>query len=234
MTSWADIVAAALIQIEDVRLEEQMSVSPAQFYRRMSALIQQAIPLLSRPPELLTFLKGGMTEPIYEDYEWISDEGSTLGETSIETGMMGFDLCSVTQRISLPNGTVSVVACNAATYNAETGVVTMPKQESAGIEYDFDFYTDGTFPDLSETQMRLFALAVAVVWDERFSRNWLALTPKIHDDSFETVNEANYTQQITRRLQDNRIAFNDELRWYEQLCNYRGTFRQNPGRATLI
>lgn len=233
-TTWADIVAAALVQIDDVRLQEQMAVSPAQFYRRMSALVTQATPLLSRPPELLTYLKSGTVQPLYDDYEWTSDAASTETETQVDTGMTGYDLCSVTQRVSHPNGTVSLVPYAGASYDAETGIVTMPRQDSAGVGYDFDFYTDGAFPDLSETQMRLFALAVAVVWDERFSRVWLNMTPKIHDDSFETVNEANYTAQITKRLHDNRIAFNDELRAYEQLCAYAGIFRNSTRQATLV
>lgn len=233
-TTWADIVSAALVQIDDVRLEEQMAVSPAQFYRRMAALIEQALPLLSRPPELLTFLTKGMVKPDYGDSEWTSDEESTAAETAVDTGMVGYELCSVTQRASHPNGTISLIPYSDAFYDAETGVVTMPVQTSVGIEYDFDFYTDGAFPDLTETQMRLFALAVAVVWDERFSRNWIAITPRIHDDIFETVNEANYAQQITKRLHENRVAFNDELRWYEQLCSYNGVFKNRFHNTTLV
>ena len=233
-TTWADIVAASMVQIDDVRLQEQMAVSPAQFYRRMSALIQQAMPLLSRPPELLSFLKKEMVLPTFDDYEWTSDAASTEAETAVNTGMIGYDLCSVTQRIVHQNGTVSLLPYYGASYDAETGIVTMPVQTSAGIGYDFDFYTDGSFSDLSETQMRLFALAVSIVWDERFSRTWLNMTPKIHDDSFETVNEANYIQQITKRLQENRIAFQDELRAYEQLCAYTGIFKNSMRQATLV
>lgn len=233
-TAWADIVSAAMVQIDDVRLEEQMAVSPAQFYRRMSALILQALPLLSRPPELLSFFQKDMQAPAYDDYEWVSDGASTQAETEVSTGMTGYDLCSVTQRVQAPNGTVSLVPYSGAAYDAETGIVTMPQQTATGISYDFDFYTDGTFTDLTETQMRLFALAVAVVWDERFSRSWISMTPKIHDDSFETVNEANYTQQITKRLHDNRIAFNDELRFYEQLCAYNGAFRNRLRQIPFV
>lgn len=233
-TTWADIVAAALVQIDDVRLEEQMAVSPAQFYRRMSALISQAMPLLSRPPELLTFLKGGMESPAYDDYEWTSTEASTTEATQVSTGMTGYDLCSVTQRVSHPNGTVSLIPYADAVYDAETGTVAMPIQDSAGIGYDFDFYTDGAFPTLTETQMRLFALAVAIVWDERFSRNWLGMTAKIHDDSFKTVNESNYIQQLTKRLHDNRIAFDSEMRAYEQLCAYNGTVKNGSLFTALV
>ncbi len=233
-TTWAEIVTAALVQIDDVRLEEQMAVSPAQFYRRMSALIQQAVPLLSRPPQLLTFLQSGMIEPLYDDYEWTSTADSTTQSAQVETGMTGYELCSVTQRVQQQNGTISILPYANAEYDPETGIVTMPQQASAGLQYDFDFYSDGSFPDLTKTQMRLFALAVAVVWDERFSRDWLSMTMKIHDDSFETVNEANYVQQITKRLHDNRIAFNDELRAYEQLCAYNALFENRMRKKTLV
>ena len=219
MTNWADIVSAAMVQIDDVRLNEQMQVSPAQFYRRMAAVIMQALPLLSKPPELVGFLKNGMVEAEYDDAEWISTEESLAGETQLATDSLGYDLCSCVLRTELPNGTVSLTPVSVE-YDAETGVVTMPQQTEVGLDYELDFYADGQFPDLSDAQMRLFALAIAVVWDERFSRNWLNMSMKIHDESFETVNEANYTQQITKRLHDNRIAFNDELRWYEQLVAY--------------
>ena len=233
-TSWADIVTASLVQIDDVRLEEQMAVSPAQFYRRMSAMIQQAMPLLARPPELLAELKRSMVLPQYDDYEWQSTEESTTQSVQVNTGMLGYELCSVTQRVMHRNGTISLLPYEGATYDPETGVVTMPIQATAYTNYDFDFYTDGSFMDLTETQMRLFALAVAIVWDERFSRTWLSITAKIHDDSFETVNEANYVQQTTKRLHENRIAFDHEMRAYEQLCAYNGVFKVTYNRTALV
>ena len=233
-TTWADIIAAAMVQIDDVRLDEQMAVSPAQFYRRMSAYLLQSLPLLSRPPELLSYLKEQMVVPQYDDYQWVSTSESTQAETEVNTEKLGYDLCSVTQRIQHDNGTISLIPYTEASYDPETGIVTMPQQTSEGINYDFDFYTDGSFNTLSETQMRLFALAIAVVWDERFSRSWLNLTPKIHDDSFETVNEANYTQQVTKRKNENRIAFDNEMRAYEQLCAYNGVFKNTYNRTTLV
>ena len=220
-TSWADIVTASLVQIDDVRLEEQMAVSPAQFYRRMSAMIQQAMPLLARPPELLAELKRSMVLPQYDDYEWQSTEESTTQSVQVNTGMLGYELCSVTQRVMHRNGTISLLPYEGATYDPETGVVTMPIQATAYTNYDFDFYTDGSFMDLTETQMRLFALA-------------LSITAKIHDDSFETVNEANYIQQTTKRLHENRIAFDHEMRAYEQLCAYNGVFKVTYNRTALV
>lgn len=231
-TSYADIIAAAMIQIDDVRLNEQMQVSPALYYRRMSAIIGQALPLLSRPPELLTYLQDGMTEPDYDDFEWVSTDESTTQETAVDTGKIGYDLCSCVLRVPADNGTVNF-SPYAVSYDAETGVVTFPQQSDAGLDYELDFYTDGSFPDLTPTQMRLFALAIAVVWDERFSRTWIAMFPKIADESFKTVNEANWTAQVSKRLHDNRIAFNDELRWYEQQSAYHTVFQYQQTRRTL-
>lgn len=234
MTTWADIIAAAMVLIDDVRLEEQLAVSPAQFYRRMAGWINQAYTKLSKPPELLTYLQTGKVEPEYDDYLWESTQASTEAETVVPTGKLGYELCSVTIRVPHPNGTISLTPYSGATYDATTGNVTFPQQEQAGISYDIDFYTDGSFPDLTDTQMRLAALSVATMWDERFQRNWLAMMPHIHDESFDTPNEPQYQEKSNKRYHENVIAFEDELRAYEQLCAYTNTMRNIASRVTLV
>lgn len=233
-TAWADVIAAAMVQIDDVRLQDQLAASPAQFYRRMAAWVKQAMPLLSRPPQLLTYLQGGAVDPSWADAEWTSTTGSMTGDTHVSTGATGFELCSVVQIIERDQGVVTYVPYNEAAYNPETGIVTFPPQSASGLQYSIDLYNDGTFPTLTDTQMRLFALAISVVWDERFSRTYLNMQPKIHDSSFSTVNEATYTEKITKRLHDNRIAFNDELRAYEQLCAYARMFPSVVGDMPLV
>lgn len=233
-TAWADIVAAAMVQIDDVRLQDQLSTSPAQFYRRMAAWIKQAMPLLNRPPQLLAYLKKDMVAPEYADAEWASTAESMTAETTLNTGAIGYDLFSVVQVIEQDQGVVTYAPYADAQYDPETGDVTFPVQSAEGISYVLDFYTDGTFQTLTDTQIRLFALAVAVVWDERFTRNYLNLQPKIHDSSFSTVNEATYTEKVSKRLHDNRIMFNDELRAYEQLCAYARAFQNAVGNMPLL
>lgn len=223
-TTWADVISAAMVQIDDVQLQDQLAASPAQFYRRMAALVQQAMALLVRPPALREYLKNGMSAPLWSEAEWVSTAESMADETSVDTGQAGFDLCSVVQVVN-DNGMVAYLPYTEAQYDADTGTIVFPVQQAEEIVYAIDFYTDGSFPDLSNAQIRLFALAIAVIWDERFSRNWLNMQPKIKDDSFSTVNEANYTEKITKRLHDNRIAFNDELRAYEQACAYATTMK---------
>ena len=182
-----------------------------------------ALPLLNSPPELLDYLEKNMRMPQYEDYSWESTVQSLSGETAVETGLLGYELMSCIVRGA--DGT-SFAPYREASYDPETGIVTMPQQSEAGTQYDFDFYSDGSFADLTPSQKRLFALAVCVAWDEQFSRNWLNLQPKIHDSSFSTVNEANYMDKTTVRLRENRQSFNDELHKYEQLCAYK-TIRSN-------
>lgn len=231
MTAWAEVVSAAMVLIDDVRLQEQLTVSPAQFYRRMAGMLKQGLTLLSRPPELLAWLKSGMVEPRWADAAWTSTEASVNQETVLSTGQVGFDLCSVAV-VTQDRGRTAYLPYGGGSYDATTGDVTFPAQDRDGIEYVIDFYRDGQFNALSASQLRLAARTVAVIWDERFERNWLADTMKIKDDSFATVNESNYMDKTNARMMKNRQAFDDELRQYEQLCAYAGALR---GRnVTLI
>lgn len=214
-TNWSDIIAATQTVLHDVRWQEQLAINPAQFYRAKSAYITMALPLLCRPPALLQYLQNGMVEPSYASAAWESTEESILTSTTVETGLTGFSLISVVRRSE--DGT-EATPYPQAVYDPASGSVTFPKQAAAGIQYEMDFYTDGVFPALTPSQKRLFALAAAIVWDEHFERDWLNLTPKIHDASFETVNEANYIDKSVKRLTENRERFADELRKYEQDC----------------
>lgn len=228
-TAWSEVITAAMQALDDERWREQITVSPAQFYRAKSDSVLFALPLLNSPPELLDYLEKDMVLPQYDDFAWESTEESLTGETAVDTGLLGFEMMSV---IVYGEDGTSVKPYAGASYDAETGIVTFPQQEAAGVHYELDFYTDGTFNDLTLSQKRLFGLAVCVVWDENFSATWLNLTPKIHDSSFSTVNEANYMDKVTIRLRENRQSFNDELHKYEQLCAYK-TMRSNGMNIVL-
>lgn len=233
-TSWAQIDAAAMVVIDDIRLNEQLEISPALYYRRMALYVSAAMPLLSRPPELLAYLTNGMTEPVYDDYEWVSTAASTLAETVVSTGKTGYELCSCVMCEILDDGRV-LQTPYAVSYDAETGAVTFPVQNSEGVSYQLDFYTDGTFNDLSAAQIRLFGQAIALIWDERFIGNWLDRTPKINDSSFTTVNEANWTEKTSQAHLRREQAFHEELKHYEQLCAYQGRVASwYPSGVTLV
>lgn len=224
-TSWMEVITnSAMTFIDDVRLQEDLAGNAAQFFRRMTLYVNAAIPLLSRPPELLRFLLDGLMQAEYDDVSWESTTESTSRETVVETGMTEFELFSCSVVRSDASGHVLVAPYNDAVYDSTTGRVTFPVQDSPGIEYSLDFYNDGRFSHmLTLTQIRLMGLAISCAWDERFSRNWLNMQMKIHDSSFETVNESNYIREVTARLRSNRAMLNDELRKYEQDCAFAKT-----------
>lgn len=230
MTALADIISEAMIYIDDVRLQEQLAVNPALFYRRISAYVGAAMPLLSSPPELSDYLIKGYTEATYDDYTWTSTVASTVAETVIATELTGYDLCSAV----IVDEDNDITAYNEVTYDSETGEVTFPIQSKYGITYELDFYKDGEVSDLTPYMKRLFALAIAIIWDERFTRDWKAITPKIKDSSFSVVNEANYIDKLTTRMKENRQAFQDELRKYEQNNAYKNIISPYIHKLTLM
>lgn len=221
MTGWSEIITAAKLLIDDVRWQKEVEISAARFFRAKSEYVKMALPRLNRPPGLMDYVKTGMSEPQYDSASWTSTEQSTTEEVTVELGTPGYELCTVCLRT---NGGLVETPYSEFSYDEGSGSITFNVQPQAGLEYEIDFYTDGEVNTLSETQMRLFALAVAVVWDERMDRTWLNLQPKIKDASFETVNEANWAEKFSQRLLRNEQSFSDELRKYEQDCAFRARF----------
>jgi hypothetical protein len=216
MTGWSQVITKAKVLIDDVRWDRELAVDPARFYRAKSDYVLLALPLLNRPPNLQAAIKNGMAIPQYNSYSYPLSEDIS-GNLTIETGMTGYEIASVVIR-----GTDGISETPVAdfAYDAESGNVKAEITASAGQSVEIDFYTDGQFADLSDTILRLFALAVAVVWDERFDNNWLNMQQKIHDSSFSTANEGNYAEKISQRRERNRAAFTEELKQYEQNVAY--------------
>lgn len=231
MTGWSDIITPAMQIVDDVRWLDELAVNPAQFYRAKSQLVRLALPMLSKPPELLAYLQKGAKDPEYADMSYTSAEDTEAGETlTVPTPHLGYALCTVSVRSAdgLRWSPVEVTS-----YDGETGEVELVAAGNGAQEYSLDFYTDGEFQALSAAQIRLFAMAVSVVWDNRFQRDWLANTMKIKDASFETVNESNYMDKANERFLKNKQAFEDALRSYEQQCAYASVIR-GPSRTQLL
>lgn len=216
--SISEIISKALVIIDDIRLTEMLNENATIFYRKMCGYIDLALPMLSRPPELYEFITKNYTASEVSDAAWVSTEESLTQETVIETGVIGYDLMGCT---SISTDGATIQPYGEGTYDSETGEVTFPIQTEVGITYDMDFYKDGYITDLTPTMARLMSMAIAIVWDERLNHNWLNLQPKIKDSSFDTINESNYMDKLTARMKENRIAFNEELRKYEQDIAYK-------------
>ena len=218
-TTFSEIVKAATVIIDDVRDREQLSLNPAVFYRRYSGYVESALPLLSRPPELYAFLRDNMVTSTFDESTWTSTPESTYEETEVDTGITGFALCSVI----VIYGDGYAEPYEDFEYDAETGIVTFGVQEAEDTDYQIDFYNDGYFnADLTPAQIRLFALAISVVWNERFENDWLTIFPKVKDTSFKSANEPGFIGKVTERQLQYRQRFSDELRKYEQDIAYMG------------
>lgn len=235
-TAWSEIISDhAMVVIDDIRLTEQAAENPARFLRRMSLYVKNGIPLFNRPPEMRTYLLEGMTEPEYGDSVWTTDLNSLGNETKVDTGLRGYECFSCAMREEQEDGSVALVPYSGASYDPETGIVTFGAQKDIGIIYEMDFYTDGSFAhDLTAAQKRILGLCVASVWDERFFRNWLNDAPKVHDRSFNAPNESQYMEKGNKKKLQNRGLLNEELRKYEQDCEYATVFRGRGNRPRVL
>ena len=83
MTTWAEICAAAMVYIDDVRLTEQLAISPALYYRRMSLFVSSALSELNKPPELMDYLNSEKVLPSYGDYAWASTVESMVISSAV-------------------------------------------------------------------------------------------------------------------------------------------------------
>lgn len=228
-TSWSEIITDhAMVEIDDVRLIESAREDAAAFMRKMALYMVNAIPLFNMPPEMTDRLETGIVYPQYGDFYWESTADSTTGETQVDTGMKGYELfsCAVVRQDAA--GTLSYQPYSAASYDGESGIVTFPAQDGAGISYTLDFYTDGSFAQvLTMRQKRILGLCVAAVWDERFyGHNWLNDQMKVKDASFETVNEGTYMEKSSQKHSKNLARLMDELHKYEQDCAHLNVVRR--------
>ena len=206
--------------IDDVRWQEELSLNPAGFYCSKSVMIPLAVAMLNHPPELYKALVTDMVNAEYGDLLWVSTAESTTTEVTVPTDYVGYDVVSCVIREIDKFGNVALTPFD-ITYDAETGGVTFPVQEEEGTEYEVTFYKDGSFAfELTPAQIRLVGVAIAVVWDERFSRNWLNIQMKLKDSTFDTVNESNYITSVQKRLLQNQQWLTSLCRAYEQEITY--------------
>lgn len=220
-TSWAEVIATSTMPIiDDVRWQEELALNPAGFYCAKSVMVPLAVAMLNHPPELYKALITDMVDAEYGDLLWTATEASLASETTVTTEYVEYDVVSCVIREVDKFGNVALTPYEIA-YDAETGEVTFPIQEAVGAEYEVTFYKDGSFAfELTPAQIRLVGVAIACVWDERFSRNWLNIQMKLKDSTFDTVNESNYITSVQRRLLQNQQWLTSLCRAYEQEIAY--------------
>lgn len=212
ITDWA------LVEINDIRLDELLKENPALLLRKMWLYVKNAVPYFSAPPQMREWLR--YTAPRFDSHEWTAM--ASAAESVVETGRCGFSLMSVSKIWRGADGTVLSCPYHGAQYDAQTGNVTFPAGIADGTQFSMDFYADGYFENaLGSEELRILGKCTALVWYERFSADWLNMQPKINDKSFSTGSEANHTNAQTARVNAFRAALNDEIHRYEQNAEYR-------------
>lgn len=220
-TSFSEIIVEyAMLEIDDIRLQENLQENPALFFRRMTAYLKNAIPYFSSPPQMHERLE--YVSPVWDDYVWEGVASAT--KTVVATEKTGYELMSVQIMKHGPDDVVFAIPYSEATYDPDTGNVTFPPGVGDGEVFEMDFYTDGYFNvDLNNEEKRILGLCVSLVWYERFSTNWLNMQPKLQDQNFSLTNEGTHIRAVTERIKEVRSSLNGEIRKYEQNLAYART-----------
>lgn len=232
-TTFIDVICNhAMVEIADVRLQTEMGISPAQFFRKMSLFVINAVPRFNRPPEAREWLK--FTAPSYDDMSYIVPDDYAGGELVIATQCVGYGMASVVKKFEDGYGAIEYQPITSAVYNEETGSVTVPDGAvSKGDELALDFYTDGVFDrELGYDMKDILGLLIQYVWEFRFANDFILQQPKIKDRSFDVGNEANHMRASTERMRFLSERINQRLKAFEQSVEYRNKVIGNSERVS--
>jgi len=221
-TTFIDVICNhAMVEIADERLQNDMAVSPARFFRKMSLFVINAVPRFNRPPEAREWLK--FTAPSYDDFEYIVPTDYESGALTIETGVTGYGMASVIKITEDGYGGYEHIAIPGAIYDEETGNVTIPDGNvNSGDALYIDFYTDGLFDrELGWDMKDILGLLIQYAWEFRFANDFLLQQQKIKDKSFDVGNEANHMRSANERMKFLQEQINQKLRAFEQNVEYR-------------
>ncbi|MBR3688895.1 MAG: hypothetical protein IKL85_07465 [Lentisphaeria bacterium] len=214
MVAYSEIICDYfMVQQDDIRLREELDENPARFFRKMALYLKNGIPLFNRPPEAKAWLKH--EDPEWDDFEIETETVTEPGDT-IDTGITGYELCSVgtLEEDDLGDPVYRKVD---ADYDSDTGIITVNEALGVGAKVQADFYTDGQFEyDLTEDMKNILGLCVQYVWERRFNNDFLSRTQKVKDDSFEVGNESNWIAKGTERLKVIYGQLNSAMVGFEQ------------------
>ena len=218
--------------VDDIRLSDLKTTNAPLYARKMYSYLRAAIPLFNLPPEMQYFLLGDESNPkivypMFSSAEHTENTKRTSDFTiSLGNEYKGYELFSCQIRSVDPLGNIVMTPVNAS-YNAEAGSVTISASPDNPVEigtvFDMDFYKDGFFENsLTPEMMSILGMCFSVVWQTRFSTDWLSMVPKVEDRSFYEQNRANKINADSSRLELLRRNLAGEMRRFEQ-----NQYRQN-------
>lgn len=239
-TPWSEIVQRfGDVFVNDDRMKEKASTNLVRFFEETFYYLNAAIPRFNRPTRIIPFLT--FSSPLFSSYSWAvpaeiqtpdatGETGTTSQPITIHTQQIGYELCSVVIYTQDQYGNPTEIPYTSAQYNPLNGTVTFPAGLTFGTQFEIDFGTDGYFDkNLTQEMKRILGLAFQLVWENRFTGDWLARAPKLTDKSFLSPNEANWTRAQEEKRRGMEQTFNEELRRYEQNCAEHGIMNGTPG-----
>lgn len=250
-TSWSEIVTRyGLVFVNDERMKEKYETCPAQFFDEAFYYLSAAIPRFNLPTQIIPYLT--YSKPFFSFYEYTvpndtpeetgeSDSGETPTSEPqpttepmvVQTGQFGYEICSVVIYSTDQFGNPIETAYTNAEYDPVSGEVTFPAGLVLGTVFRMYFAIDGYFTNrLTQEMKRLLGLAFQLVWENRFTGEWLPRAAKVSDKSFSPPNEANWTRAQEEKRRGMEASFNDEMWRYEQNCMRQGAL--NGTGITLI
>ena len=223
-TPWETIETQAMTYIKnDISLSWDMSNRLPVFYNRMHSFMREAVPLFNRPAEMLVKLSK-CVQPEFTDGVYTA-ERTTSGTLEIDTGLTGYDIVSAGIVSTDVYGDPSYRPLSAS-YDSESGIVTVKDNIASGTEITLDFYKSGYFEnDLNPTEISILAFAVYYVWELRFGNDAIERKSKIRDGSFTTISEASQTNANTARQRQVGQQLYGKMREYETNIAYLKTVK---------
>lgn len=212
--------------VDDLRLNELSCTNPALYARKMSQYMIPAISLFTLPAEMQTYLLGTQdhpqfVEPTYNSALYtVANEETSNFTIDLGEDFTGYELFCCSIRQTDETGDIANTRVDAA-YDAQTGSVTVPATQeqpiAQGTVLEMDFYKDGMFAqNLSSQIQNILGMCFQIVWQERFSMDWLTMVSKAEDKSFYEQNRANKIRADTERLEMLRRQLAGEMRRFEE------------------
>lgn len=248
-TAWSDVVTRyGNVFVDDARMKEKYAQCPAQFFDEAFYYFAAAIPRFNLPTQIIPYLV--YTKPYFSFYEYTapsneqdgngeadSEQGTepqpTTEPTVVQTRQFNYEICSVVIYSTDQFGNPIETAYSDAVYDSVSGGVTLPAGIVPGTVFRMYFAIDGYFTNtLTQEMKRLLGLAFQLVWENRFTGEWLPRAAKVSDKSFSPPNEANWTRAQEEKRRGMEASFNDEMWRYEQNCVRQGAL--NGTGITLL
>lgn len=222
-TTFSEIIAEyAMVMIDDDRLNDLLNVNAAQFFRKMSLYLKNAVARFVHPPEARKYLR--YTAPLVSTTVY-TVTGEESGSATVVTGAVNFSIASAVYTTDDGYGGLMDVPVPISQFNSVTGEVTLVigNEIPAGTAIQIDTYKDGVFDlVLDERVKHILGLFTQVEWEGRFINAFIVQTPKIKDKSFDVGSESNLSRANTERYRMLLDQAHGEMLRFEQDVWYMG------------